>query len=210
MLEVIRADGRIEQEDWALLVYPDSNAPKPKANGKAGLARNTGEAAAPPELVASFPVPEGRVIVPLAVWQARQHELSSRFDAGEIAVWLDACEEPEILAECLDLARVPLLALNFPAAGDGRAYSSAALLRGRYRYDGPLWAVGAVLRDYFAFMFRCGFDTLVPRAGRYSRAQLLDAVASLALFAHPYQGATDDPRPLWRRVRRPQNTGNTA
>ncbi|MDR2613926.1 MAG: DUF934 domain-containing protein [Candidatus Accumulibacter sp.] len=205
MPEVLRAGGRIEEEDWTLIPYPASNTPKPKATGKAGLARNTGEAAAPPALLASLEIPEsGRIIVPLALWQARRAGLQARFEAGEIALWLDACEEVETLIEAVDLAAVPLLALDFPKAGDGRAYSSAALLRGRFRYRGPLWAVGDVQRDYFAFMFRCGFDTLVPRAGRYTRAQLEEAAASLGLFAQPYQGAIDDPLPLWRRVQRSQ------
>ena len=210
MPEVIRADGRIAEEDWTLVPYPASNAPKPKATGKAGLARNTGEAAAPAELLASLVVPEtGKLIVPFALWQARRAELQARFDAGELALWLDACEEVEALVEAVDLAAAPLLALDFPKAGDGRAYSSAVLLRGRFHYRGPLWAIGDVQRDYFAFMFRCGFDTLLPRAGRYSRAQLIDAVASLGLFPHPYQGAVDDPLPLWRRVRRAQETQET-
>jgi len=203
MPEVIRPDGRIEDADWTLVRYPASNDPKPKATGKAGLARNTGEAAAPPELVAALPVPpSGRVIVPLALWRARREELQRRFDAGEVGVWLDACEEVETLVAAVDLDAVPLLALDFPKAGDGRAYSSAALLRRRYGYRGPLWAVGDVLRDYFVFMFRCGFDTLLPRPGRYTHAQLVEAASQLGLFKQPYQGAVDDPRPLFRRVQR--------
>ncbi|MDR0701649.1 MAG: DUF934 domain-containing protein [Azoarcus sp.] len=205
MPEIIRADGRIVETDWTLVPYPASNAPQPKATGKAGLARNTGEAAAPAELLASLAVPAtGKVIVPFALWQSRRAELQARFDAGELAPWLDACEEVETLAAAVDLAAAPLLALDFPKAGDGRAYSSAALLRNRFHYRGPLWAIGDVQRDYFAFMFRCGFDTLLPRAGRYARAQLEEAIASLGLFPHPYQGAVDDPLPLWRRVRRAQ------
>jgi uncharacterized protein (DUF934 family) len=205
MPEVIRADGRIEEDNWVLVTYPASNAPKVKAAGKAGLARNTGEAAAPPELVASLDVPAtGKVIVPLALWQTRRAELQPRIDTQEVAVWLDGCEPVEALVESVDFASVPLLALNFPKAGDGRAYSSATLLRSRYHYHGPLWAVGDVQRDYFAFMLRCGFDTLLPRAGRYTTAQLHEAVASLGLFEQPYQGAVDDPRPLWRRVERTQ------
>ncbi|MDR0634852.1 MAG: DUF934 domain-containing protein [Azoarcus sp.] len=203
MPETLRADGRIVEEDWILVPYPPSNAPRPKATGKAGLARNTGEPAAPAEVLADLAVPAtGKVIVPFALWQTRRAELQARFDAGDLALWLDACEEVETLRDAVDLAAVPLLALDFPKAGDGRAYSSAALLRGRFHYRGPLWAIGDVQRDYFAFMFRCGFDTLLPRAGRYTRAQLIDAVASLGLFPHPYQGAVDDPLPLWRRVRR--------
>jgi len=203
MPEIVLSDGRIAASDWMLVRYPASNDPQPYARGKAGLARNTGEAAAPAELVATLPTPaSGKLIVPLAVWRARRDELQARFDAGELAVWLDACEEVETLAESVRLAAAPLVALDFPKAGDGRAYSSARLLRERFAYRGPLWAVGDVQRDYFFFMFRCGFDTLLPRDGRYTRAQLEDAVVKLGLFQNPYQGAVDDPRPLWRRVQR--------
>jgi uncharacterized protein (DUF934 family) len=203
MSEILHANGTIAATDWTLVPYPASNAPQPKSTGKAGLARLTGEAAAPLELIDSLPLPaSGKLIIPFAVWQRRRAALSERFQAGEIALWLDACEKVEDLVENVDLAAAPLLALDFPKAGDGRAYSSATLLRTRYDYAGQLWAVGDVQRDYFAFMFRCGFDTLLPRAGRYTHAQLQEAVASLSLFTQPYQGAVDDPRPLWQRVRR--------
>jgi uncharacterized protein (DUF934 family) len=202
MLEILSADGRITPTAWTLVPYPPSNAPQPKAKGKAGLARLTGEAAAPIELIASLPVPAGKVIVPFALWQHRRTELEARFSVGEIALWLDACEEIETLIAAVDLTALPLLALDFPKAGDGRACSSATLLRTRYGYRGVLWAVGDVLRDYFAFMFRCGFDVVVPKPGRYTPAQLEEAAASLSLFPHPYQGAVDDARPLWRRVTR--------
>jgi uncharacterized protein (DUF934 family) len=213
MLEVVRANGRIGREKWSILAYPSENAPTPKAGGKAGLARNTGEAAAPTEVIDALVVPgTGKFIVPLALWQlwqtqthtqtqTRRDALRTRIEAGEIAVWLDACEEIETLVERIDLNAVPLLALNFPKAGDGRACSSAVLLRRRYRYDGPLWAIGDVQRDYFGFLFHCGFDTLVPRAGRYKRAQLLEALVSLEAFAPPCRNADGDPRSLWRRAR---------
>lgn len=203
MTYILKADGSIETSDWTLVPYPDNNKPKPLSNNKAGLARNTGDPVAPAELVATLPVPEtGKVIIPFAVWQTRQSKFARRIARGEIAVWLDACEPVEQLVETVPFNSVPLIALDFPKAGDGRAYSSARLLRQRFQYKGALWAVGDVQRDYFAFMFRCGFDVLVPRPGRYTHAQLEDAAASSGRFAHPYQGAADDPRPLWQRVQR--------
>ncbi|GHU26101.1 hypothetical protein FACS189488_14120 [Betaproteobacteria bacterium] len=202
MPDILFADGSIAPAGWTLVPYPPANAPQPKARGKAGLARITGEAAAPIELLDSLPVPVGKVIVPFALWQHRRAELEARFSTGEIALWLDACEEVETLVAAVDLATLPLLALDFPKAGDGRAFSSATLLRTRYGYRGALWAVGDVLCDYFAFMFRCGFDVVVPKPGRYTPAQLQDAATRLKLFPQPYQGAVDDARPLWRRVAR--------
>jgi uncharacterized protein (DUF934 family) len=57
-----------------------------------------------------------------------------------------------------DLCRFTLIVLNFPKFTDGRAYSQARLLRGRYRFAGELRADGEVLRDQLLFMRRVGFD----------------------------------------------------
>ena len=57
-----------------------------------------------------------------------------------------------------DLERVALIVLNFPKFTDGRAYSQARLLRGRYHFAGELRADGEVLRDQLLFMRRVGFD----------------------------------------------------
>ena len=51
-----------------------------------------------------------------------------------------------------------MVALDFPAFTDGRAYSTARLLRERHGYLGELRAVGDVLLDQIPFMLRCGFD----------------------------------------------------
>ena len=44
-------------------------------------------------------------------------------------------------------------------------------------------------------MQRCGFDAWTLRADRSAT----DALASFKDFSEPYQGAVDDPQPLWRR-----------
>ena len=142
-------------------------------------------------------IPDGPVLVPLTVWQARADVLAAR---GDVGVWLDAGEGAETIAA--DLPRLAAVAINFPAFTDGRGYSTAALLRTRHGYAGELRAIGDVLRDQFQAYIRCGFDTLQPPVGRYSRAQLEAALASLGDFSVPYQGAVDEPRPLWARAER--------
>jgi uncharacterized protein (DUF934 family) len=57
-----------------------------------------------------------------------------------------------------DLARFALIVLHFPKFTDGRAYSQARLLRGRFAFAGEIRADGEVLRDQLLFMRRCGFD----------------------------------------------------
>jgi len=142
-------------------------------------------------------LPDGPVFVPFAVWQAHKGQLSGRAGLG---VWLDSHESVEDLAPELD--SIAAIALNFPKFTDGRAYSGAALLRGRYGFKGEIRAIGDVLRDQFFFMQRCGFDAIQPKAGKYSDAQLEEALASLKDFSAPYQAAFDQPEPLFRRIRR--------
>ncbi|WP_374487146.1 DUF934 domain-containing protein [Zoogloea sp.] len=142
-------------------------------------------------------LPDGPVFVPLAVWQAHKGALSGRAGLG---VWLDSSENVDELEG--DLDSIGAIALNFPKFTDGRAYSSAALLRSRYAYKGEIRAIGDVLRDQFFFMQRCGFDAIQPKAGKYSDAQLEEALASLKDFSTPYQAAIDQPEPLFRRTQR--------
>lgn len=142
-------------------------------------------------------LPDGPLFVPLAVWQAHQCQLAGRPGVG---VWLDSHENVDELAE--NLNGIQAIALNFPKFTDGRAYSTAALLRSRYGFKGEIRAIGDVLRDQFFFMQRCGFDAIQPKADRYSDAQLADALASLKDFSAPYQAAIDQPQPLFRRTLR--------
>jgi len=130
-------------------------------------------------------------IVPLALWQAEREALKNR--TGGLALWLDADEEVETIAA--DLPNLTLIALNFPAFTDGRAYSSAALLRQRYGFTGEIRAIGDVLRDQLFAMRRCGFDAFAIRADKDPH----DALKGLADFSQSYQGAVEQPLPLFRR-----------
>lgn len=165
--------GKILDDDWQVLRLAEGETPE------------------------SVPLPGGKVLLPLAVWQGRQAELAGR---PEVGVWLDSAEPAAALAA--DVARLPVIAVNFPKFADGRGYSTAALLRTRYGFGGELRAIGDVLRDQFFFLVRCGFDALQPAEGKYTEAQLEASLASLADFSEPYQGAVDRPAPVWRRVNR--------
>lgn len=171
MAKIIK-NGQIQADDWQILRLAEGDTPE------------------------SVAIPPGKVVLPLAVWQARQGELAGR----DVGVWLDSHQGAESLAGAL--SRLPLVAVNFPKFADGRGYSTAALLRTRYGYTGELRAIGDVLRDQFFFLTRCGFDALQPAEGKYSDAQLEGALASFQDFSEPYQGAVDQPAPVWRRLSR--------
>ena len=64
------------------------------------------------------------------------------------------------------LPRLGLVALDFPKFADGRAFSSAAILRRRYRFKGEIRATGEVLVDQYQFMRRTGFDSFEVAEGR--------------------------------------------
>jgi uncharacterized protein (DUF934 family) len=92
-----------------------------------------------------------------------------------------------------DLPRLALIALNFPKFRDGRAYSSAVVLRTRLGFCGEVRAVGDVLREQAREMVRCGFDGFVPSDGSSAR----DWAAAAGRYRHVYQTAADHRAPAF-------------
>lgn len=159
-------NGAVVADGWSLL-RPD-----------AGIA---------PEAVA---VPAGPAIVPLPVWLAQRAALAGRADIG---VWLASDERPEVLKD--DLARLPVVAVDFPKFADGRGYSIAFNLRARLGFTGELRAVGDVLRDQLFYMQRVGFNAFAPRPDR----DINEALKGLSDFSETYQASWDQKSPLFRR-----------
>lgn len=138
-------------------------------------------------------VPEGKIIVPLLVWQAQREHLAAR---SEIGVWIGADERPEALKGELD--KFAVVAVNFPKFTDGRGMSIAFNLRRRLGYTGELRAIGDVLRDQLFSMHRVGFDAYAPRPDR----NIEDALKGLFVFSEVYQASVDQKQPLFRRAQR--------
>jgi uncharacterized protein (DUF934 family) len=143
------------------------------------------------ESIATMKLPAGPVLLPLAVWLARRDEILA--SAGQYGVWLDASEAAEAIAA--DLPRLAVIGVNFPKFTDGRSYSTARLLRERYGFQGEIRAVGDVLQDQLYFMKRCGIDAYALREDK----DFVAALAGLRDFSDAYQGAVDQPQPLFRR-----------
>lgn len=191
-------NGTIVPNEWNLIPLPaPAQETVRKQAGKVVVFRLTGEAAATPEQVSSTVIPPaGKVLVPLVVWQARKQELLPRLAAGELGIWMETFELVEDLAASVDdLNALPVIAVNFPRFADGRGFSIATLLRSRYGFRNEIRAVGDVLRDQLYYMKRCGFDAFLMRPDR----SMEEALASLRDFSEPYQGAVDNPLPVWRR-----------
>jgi len=132
----------------------------------------------------------GDVVVSLA----RVAALSQR--SGQLGVQVEPEDDLNEVAKVL--GKVQLVAINFPKFGDGRGYSKARLLRERFAYKGELRAVGEVLADQLQYLLRCGFDAFALAEGKDVAA----ALRAMQDFTVTYQAATDDPRPLYRRVAR--------
>jgi uncharacterized protein (DUF934 family) len=139
-------------------------------------------------------VPQGKVIVPLTVWQAQREALIQR--AGQIGLWFASDELAHTVKD--DLDKFALIAVDFPKFSDGRGYSIAFNLRKRLGYTGELRAIGDVLRDQLFQMYRCGFDAYATRQDR----SIHDALKGLTVFSETYQGSVDQPLPLFRRHQR--------
>ncbi len=120
----------------------------------------------------------GAVVVSLARWLAERDTLLARSDP--LGVRLASHERADALAA--DVGRLGLIALEFPSFRDGRAYSTARLLRQRWGYRCELRAIGNVLRDQLAFMQRCGFDAFaIADADADAAAMFRAALAEISV-----------------------------
>ena len=148
------------------------------------------------ESAQSAALPEGPVLVPLAVWQERRAELLARQQkhGWPFGVWLAPNEGPEAIAA--DLKLFAVIGVDFPKFVDGRGYSTARLLRSRYGYEGELRSIGDVQRDQLFYQRRVGFDAFAVRPDHDIDA----AVKGLDVFDAAYQHSTDTHIDLRRRV----------
>ncbi len=191
-------NGAVVPDTWTLVALPaPAEETVRKQAGKVVVFKLTGEPAATPEQVAAAVIPPlGHVLVPLAVWRARSQELLPRLAAGELGIWMQTHELVEdLVASVDDLNALPVIAVHFPRFADGRGFTIATLLRIRYGYRNEIRAIGDVLRDQLFYMKRCGFNAYLIRRDRSAA----EALASLRDFSEPYQGAVDNPLPVWRR-----------
>ncbi len=112
-------------------------------------------------------VPEGKHIIPFQYWLAHRNnqQLLERALAGDISVWFAATDDVLDHKQLIHAGQKlwPMVAVHFPIFRDGRGYSTAALLRERLAWTGPVWAIGDVLVDQLDQLARVGFDHFVLR-----------------------------------------------
>ena len=134
-------------------------------------------------------VPHGEVIVSLARFQAEAETLLT--EGRQVGVRLAAADKVEDLV--FELPRIALVALDLPVHRDGRAFTSATLLRQRYGFSGEIRAVGDVFVEQARFLVRCGFSAFEASDG--STPEQWTAAAHR--YRHVYQRAVDDTKPAF-------------
>lgn len=145
------------------------------------------------EEAANVTVPSGKILMPLAVWQAHSDMIIQRKHHGDdLGVWLSPSDDPAALKKHLN--EFSVIGVDFPVFRDGRGYSTAVLLR-RFGFKGELRAIGDVQRDQLFYLARVGFDAFAIRADLSAE----EALVSLNDFSERYQSSADQPEPLFRR-----------
>ncbi|MFT4714121.1 MAG: hypothetical protein ACJAVI_001462 [Candidatus Azotimanducaceae bacterium] len=122
---------------------------------------------------------ESNRVISLTEW--RQNKDRYITDAG--AKGLALCNVDDVLELVDDLQYFDLICLDFPEAGDGRAYSQAKMLRDRLGYQKEIRATGEVLTDQLFLMRRSGINAFELREGQDPEASL----QRLAPFSVSYQ-----------------------
>jgi uncharacterized protein (DUF934 family) len=109
-----------------------------------------------------------KVLVPFHWWitHHKNSDLIERANKREIGVWFaadaDIIKHADIINEGKKLW--PVLGSHFPIFRDGRSFSTAALLRDRFEWQGELRAIGDVLIDQLLLGARVGFDAFELRS----------------------------------------------
>lgn len=125
------------------------------------------------------PVPaSGPVIVPLA-------RLGEALE-GRASTGLSLPNDADLGALGPSLARLGLIAVDFPSFADGRGFSIAQRLRD-LGFEGRLRASGPVIADQFAYLLACGFDEVEVPEDVARRQPVEQWLAQLGKISLGYQ-----------------------
>jgi uncharacterized protein (DUF934 family) len=122
-------------------------------------------------------------------------------EAGEtsLGVLIQPADNVKALAPHLD--KIALVAVNFPAFNDGRAFSHSSLLRERLGYLGELRAVGDVLIDQIPLMLRVGVTSFAVTNATAIRRLEEGRLPGIDNHYQPTARKAEDPKSYsWRRV----------
>jgi len=112
-----------------------------------------------------------KVLLPFSWWcnqinsPNQQSDLLAKANKGQIGVWFAADDDILNHSEEIEAGKKvwSLVAAHFPIFRDGRSFSTAALLRSCFAWDGEIRAIGDVLIDQLLQGARVGFDSFALR-----------------------------------------------
>lgn len=122
---------------------------------------------------------DGDISVSLNRWKKDKQQLLK--SNGKIGVRIGPADSVDEIAA--DLKDLQLIELDFPAFADGRIFSHAWLLRGRYGYQGEIRATGHFMRDQVFYLSRVGVNAFSLEKNE----DLPVALSSLDDFSVNYQ-----------------------
>ena len=123
----------------------------------------------------------GDISVSFARWQSDKPHLLAH--DGKLGVRISSVDSVDELAD--DLDKLQLIELDFPDFADGRLFSQAWLLRGRYHYHGELRAIGHYIPDQVFYLARVGVNAFSPQMAE----DLPDIINKLKDFTVNYQSS---------------------
>jgi uncharacterized protein (DUF934 family) len=100
----------------------------------------------------------GNISVSLARWKQDKQQLLTH--DGKLGVRIGPADFVDDIAP--DLKDIQLIELDFPDFADGRLFSHAWLLRGRYNYQGEIRATGHYMPDQVFYLSRVGVNAFNP------------------------------------------------
>ena len=125
----------------------------------------------------------GNISVSIARWKQDKQQLLVH--QGGLGVRIGPADAVDDIAP--DLKDIQLIELDFPDFADGRLFSLAWLLRGRYNYQGELRATGHYIPDQVFYLSRVGVNAFNPE-----KVEDLPVVLSyLNDFTVKYQNSID-------------------
>ncbi|RIZ71692.1 MAG: DUF934 domain-containing protein [Methylococcales bacterium] len=123
----------------------------------------------------------GDISVSFARWQADKQQLLAH--DGKLGIRISSADSVDELVDDLDTLK--LIELDFPDFADGRLFSQAWLLRGRYHYQGEIRAIGHYIPDQVFYLARVGVNAFSPKMSE----ELADIINKLKDFTVNYQSS---------------------
>jgi len=123
----------------------------------------------------------GDISMSFARWQGEKPQLLAH--DGKLGVRISSADSVNELAD--DLEKLQLIELDFPDFADGRLFSQAWLLRGRYHYHGEIRAIGHFIPDQVFYLARVGVNAFSPETSE----ELAQIINKLKDFTVNYQSS---------------------